>query len=236
MTLQDIFDQLETGEFSTLGIIGDDGKLETSEQAKVVRHINLAVADLYSRFNLANREFVLEIQDEVTLYKLSSDYADSNLESVETKYIKDTAEDAFTDDLTAVTEVFDGEGDRMGLNDAGHEYPISTPTYNVLKVTGRTAGELLEVHYKAKHTVLPEAPADASALVLGLPSHFLQAVLYYVGYRINSNRLKEGSAILAANMKQMYEQECLQMDQWGLTNAHAAVNKAVDVIDNEGWA
>lgn len=233
MLLQDIFGQLATGEFDQLSL-AEDGQIDKEDYPKVIRHINLALTDLYSRFNIKQREVVVVLDPAKTSYPLHSDFAESNTDSTETKYIEDMTS-PFTDDIIQIVEVFDDMGEGLPLNAMGHSQGVYTPEPTVVQVANGVNSNRLFIIYKASHPRLEPTLLDITGVKVELPPVFLHALLCFVGSRVNQNRLKEGSAAMAADLKQKYELECLRLEQLGLVNADTVGGKEEDAFEREGW-
>jgi hypothetical protein len=240
MTLQDIFDQLESGEFSHLGILGDDGKLEASSYPKTINNINLALTNIYSRFNLSTKEVVIKLRNAKSTYDLRVNYSGNELYAPKPDYVYGKEGNTYVNDVLKILEVYNECGEKFLLNEEDSDCKLFTPSPTVLQVDTVIQDAMLFVIYDAGHFKIPtvidtETVPAANALFLELPDAFLQAVLYYVAYRIHMNRLKEGSAVMAAQMKNLYEQECNQLDTWGLTNSDTMAGKSAYIVATEGW-
>lgn len=209
MTLNEIFEDLGTGEFNNVGVSDNSDTIKQDQYPKLIRHINLAISDLYSRFNLKESETTVTLQENQTVYTVSAS------------------------DLLSIKAVYNELGEELALNRPTGTYSITTPAYNQLKVADVDA-ETLTVVYKAKHPAL--AATGSLNQNIELPDQFKQAVLYYVGFRLHYNRLKDGSAEIGADMKNRYEMECKQLEGWGLTNGDVASQKSEERFLTEGWA
>lgn len=211
MTLQEIFDDLGTGEFNNVGVSDNSDVIKPDQYPKLIRHINLALSDLFSRFNLKSKEEVVELDPTVSMYSLDH-----------------------LPDLLAITNVFDDYGNRLLMNEMTDDTcQVFTPSYNTLQVADVDSSNLYVI-YKAKHPKLDDQGGPNQELEL--PPQFKQALLCYVGYRLHYNRLKDGSAEIGADMKNRYEMECKQLEGWGLTNSDSVGAKSQTRFETEGWA
>lgn len=232
MNIQEIFDQLTHGELSQISIGGgEQGKVDKSNYAAVINHINLALTALYKRFNLKSGRLRLEMVPGKTQYQIHSRFAQSNLDSVETtKYLLDTS-DPFKDDLLKIEQVLSENGTDMVLNDGSYQYSLVTPNYRTLSVpegiVERKADlpedyktSTLDLVYRANHHKLilkDEWGIDYfDELEVDLPDAYLEALLYFIASRVNNpigmtNEFHAGNSYAAK-----YEQECARLEMQNL--------------------
>lgn len=237
MRLQDIFDQLSSGEFSQLSIGGAaQGVIDETNYAKVLGHINLGLVALYRRFNLKEGRLVLRLQADQTTYKLNSAYAVNARRSVEpVRYIIDTVDEPFSDDIIKVEKVLDEQDVSLPLNDAGDPLSVTTPSTKTLFVPEDIDLQDLTVVYRAMHPKITVGLGyfDPTRVEVQLPDTHLAALLYYVASRVNNpigmvNEFHAGNTYAAK-----YEAECAELEGKGLqvdltpTNTRAQRN---------GWA
>lgn len=239
MKLKEVFDQLSSSEFSQLSIGGQEaGKINDENQAAVTQFINLGLSALYTRFNLKEKTFILELQPDKKVYVLSSDYAESNLKSNQNiRYIQDTSDAPFTDDMLKIISVVTDTGIYYRIND-GTRFAIKTPNMRTLEMPKNIPTELksdtLEVTYKANHPKLnPDDPRfDPERLELELPYSHLSALLYFVASRVNNpigmqNEFHAGNSYYAK-----YEAACLELVS---TGQYVDDLNDRDVIKRGGW-
>lgn len=159
MTLQEIFDQLASGELTNLHLGGPDayvgGIIGPSYYPRLVSHVNLALTALYSRFLLKENRLTIELIPGQYEYQLASKFALSQeptqmscgaLEldglpvpiDVDAPYypqfIQDTVCYPFRNDVIKVEKVLTPDGDELPLNDATDDYSIMTPTLTKLRI------------------------------------------------------------------------------------------------------
>ena len=106
MLLADLFSYISTLDSSSINIGGDDnGDIASNHYPKVINAINLAMIDLYTEFPVKVRGMTIQLYSHITEYYLDSDYAATNTESTEVyKYITDTANNPFTDDVIHIVQ------------------------------------------------------------------------------------------------------------------------------------
>jgi hypothetical protein len=209
MNVQEIFDQLTSGEFSQLAIGGQsNGAIDENNWAAVLDHINLGLASLYTRFFLKEGRLTLDLAPPETVYTL------------------DAA------DLLKVEQVLTLDGVALDLNDAMKPLAVMLASMKVLRVPAdivNQAADLpedfqnltqLEVVYRAKHPklVMDNLFAPDSTEV-ELPESHLEALLMFVASRVHQ---PVGMGVQAEfnssnNYFQRYEMACQALLNAGVT-------------------
>jgi len=221
MTLLDILKDLTYGELSGLAIgnlIPDefDNQPDPHQYEQVVSHINLGLKEIYKRFFLRSREIDIQQHEEITTYKLHSTYAQSNTGSpilIAERYILDTAELPFQDDILKVEEVYDEEGTKLPMNDTSEEYSVYTPAYNLVQIPFPNDENIFSVQYRACHPKIPiTLSTDPDTIEVELPNSLHIALLQYVGYRAHLRTNQEKSA----DFWNQFKRTCDEVDQYGL--------------------
>lgn len=246
MKLSEIFDQLTYGELSQLNLGGGEaGAINESNYKQIVAHVNMGLLALYKRFPLKGNSINLSLQSGRFSYPLHSKYAVSNTASTEpVKYILDTVDDPFTDDLFKVESVLTESDWELGLNDDSDYYACSTPSANVLRVPAdivmvspdlpdQLRTTYLEINYRASHPVivLGDTP-DIDAIELELPYSHLEPLLLYIASRVNNpigmtNEFHAGNSYAAK-----YEQACQQLETFNLNVDQGSQNTR---LEKNGW-
>lgn len=230
MKLQEIFDQLSSGEFSQLSIGGaNQGVIDATNYSKVLGHVNLGLNALYRRFNLKGGRLVLALQPGLTTYKLNSAFAVNGVGSTEpVRYIKDTLGDPFTDDIIKVEQLLTATGKTLGLNDDANLYSVFTPSALTLRMPIELVTDYpskpddlktatVTVVYRATIAKIVAGVGFAPATVeVQLPDTHLEPLLYYVASRVTSpigmsNEFHMGNSYYAK-----YEAACQGLEGKGL--------------------
>jgi len=219
MTLLDILKDLTYGELAGLAIgnllPGEfDNEPDPHEYEQIVSHINLGLKEIYKRFFLRSREIEIQEYEQFTSYKLHSDFAQSNVASLEPiKYIIDTVDDPFQDDILKIEEVYDEEGTKLSMNDITDEYSVFTPAYNIVQIPYPNNANTFSDQYRACHPKVPVTLAtDPDTVEIELPNSLHIALLQYVGYRANLRTNPERSA----DYWQQFEKTCAHVERLGL--------------------
>lgn len=220
MKLQEVFDQLTTGEFSQLSIGGAEvGAINEANYQAVVNHVNVALTQIYSRFNLRVGHLLLELQPGQETYTLHSSYAVQGKRSTQpVRYIKDTVAEPFLDDILKVEQVVGPEGE-LPLNDANDVTSVTTPRDKVLRVP-LIHSDLgtLRVTYRANHPKLSVGIGffDPARVNLDLPESHLTPLLYYVASRVHGPIGMGAEFNASNNYFAKYEAACQELEDKGL--------------------
>lgn len=237
ISLQDIFHDLTTGEFAQLSVGGKKkGSIEPDDYPTLIPHINLAMIDLYTKFNLRQRELQIDLIDWMSMYKLHSDYAYSS--PVEPpdgypKYISDTPESPFTDDIIRIDEVFNEDGSHVALNQPEVEGGVFTPRYNVLQVPQAIGGATIFLNYRARPDLIPIDVTDPSQVEIELPMSHRSALLFYVASRVFTSVTGQDTSAIGNEYRVKYFEEVNQITQLNLNLEDSTqLNRR---IYNRGW-
>jgi hypothetical protein len=221
MTLLDILKDLTYGELAGHNIgnlIPDefDNEPDPHQYEQIVSYVNLGLKEIYKRFFLRSREIDVQLHEEITTYRLHSDYAASNTGSaipLADRYILDTTDDPFQDDILKIEEVYDEEGTKLAMNDVSEETSVMTPTFRTLQHPQPSDNATISVQYRACHPKIPVTlTTDPGAVEVELPNSLHAALLQYVGYRANLRTNAEKSA----DYWQQFEKTCLRVETLGL--------------------
>ena len=186
MYLSELFSLLSTGEFSGLYIGGEDNEgIPTSEYPTVANHINLGLTDLFTRFPLKEKEVIIQQYDDITMYKLHSDFAETNTVSTEDpKFIKDTATDPFLDDIIRIERAHQEDGTEIPLNDYGASDSWFTPSWDTVQIPTPVSTNTANFIFRAMHPKLVVTEStDPATVVVDIPFTFVNALLMYVASR-----------------------------------------------------
>ena len=216
MKLQEIFEQLATGEFSQLSIGGAAaGVIDDTNWKSVVNHVNLGLMSLYSRFTLKEEQMALPLQEGVEGYALAP----------------------AGDDLLKVLAVKTLGGCELPLNDASDVTSVTTPSQKKLKVPldtmARTKSNSLVITYRAGHPKIIVGPGfDPASVDVELPDTHLLPLLYFVASRVNNpigmtNEFHAGNSYWAK-----YEKACLDLEEAGLEVDQGSQNTR---LQRNGW-
>lgn len=240
MKLSEIFKQLSYGELSQLKIGGSGtGSIADEDYDRLVSCINLGLTALHTRFPLKRKSLVLQVVPQQEAYYLNPNFAVSNEASTEaTKYLLDSTDDPFLDDILKVEALYTTSGLELVLNSRGDPLSAFTPSHGVLTLPEAVYApsastdaayvtETVEVHYRANHPIMEDGVGmyRAEEVDVDLPYQYLQPLLFFVASRMHNalgmvNEFHMGNSFYAK-----YEMACQELerhnvniDQMGATN------------------
>lgn len=247
MKLIEIFKHLTHGELSQLSLGGgSNGEIVEANYEKVVSHINLALLALHTRFSLRSKQLTVELQTGQLQYPLLSVFAVSHATSTEAvRYIRDTAQAPFLDDILEITEIKTSLDKPVPLNDAYNPYSVMTPNVTTLDVpalivdpTSETPDiyltDVLRVIYRANHPVIDATAAtfDPERYEVYLPYSHLQALLLNVASRVNTPFGASNGYSLGDSYLSKYEAECARLEaSLTVTDSGTQPNR----LKEKGW-
>ena len=235
MKLREVITLLSQGELASvnLGGVAEQG-VHPVHYPMIVNHLNLGLTDLHSRFNLKVKELYLQLVEPINVYTLHSKYRYYNTTSTEpVKYIIDSPEEEFKDDLLSIIAVYDSAGGLIDLNSSRGNRVVFTPRYDQLQVPYYTNGELMSVAYRAMpEKLLWVDEGQSMDQVIDLPHSLIQALLLYVGYKVYGSKLDVDSVGKSNLYYQQYELSCMQSMNQGLVLPNGFANFK---LEQNGW-
>lgn len=201
MKLSEFFQNIALGELSSTPCVDiDNFEILPMYRPRVINALNQALEYFYSNFPLKISEVTVQLQEGMSRYYLDSAYAFSN-PSDEPKFIVDSKENPFQDDVLHILEVSDSNGYVYPLNSDLVLVSVSTPEYNCIKVPDRVKEKYLVVKYQANHHKIPlQEPMNSNYKIL-IPSSYKSALQTYVACLILQNmggvHLNESNALFA---------------------------------------
>jgi len=232
MLLSEIFDHLTYGELSQLAIgTSDSGVIAVADYPKLVSYLNMALLTLHTRFPLVEKQLVIQEYDHITLYPLHYKYAQSNTESTETyKYISDTEANPYLGDALKISEVFNELGESLPLNDSNDDDSLFTPQPITLQIPEPVGTNATIVLYRANHPIVIADGIDPTTEEINLPYQLLEALLFYIAYRVQSG--KAAGAPGDINFLTKFENAVAQAKLDG----HLIVENNSNIrLENNGW-
>lgn len=221
MLVTELIRRLSHGPLSNLSMANEgDGTIKPSKLPSIIDHTNEGLLKLFSRFNLSEKELILQLQEGQTSYRLIAKYAESRQDEYPdvTPYILDEF-DPFMDDLIQVLRVNRTGGATLPLNNDGVPNSLYTPMVNVLQVPVVWPGVPLFVTYQAKHVplVLDDAQPN-STTEIDLPSVLEEALLSYVAHKVFFHMNGQEHSVKAGEHLAMFNASCEEVTMKDLVN------------------
>lgn len=238
MLLSKIFNSLTHGELSEIKIGGADTHgIIANDYPRIINIINMGLVELYTRFPLNTREITLQLYEQITIYNLTSDYAESNIISTQPiKYILDADPVSnFTDDILLIKHVYEETGNEFPLNDLDAELSVFTPTPTTLQVIFPSNGDenTISIIYRAAPVDIPLTITDPDSVEVQLPIQYLEALTSYVAYKIinpRSNGAEGAGEFTGYNAK--FESIVQNIKTLGIVNLDNTQNQK---LEKNGW-
>lgn len=248
MKLSDIFDQLKTGEFSQISIGGQDrGVVNEENYPEILKHVNLGLTRLFTRFQLKEREVRVRLQEGKSQYPLKMQYAVANKRSREgVRYILDSELDVFNEDIIKIKRVLTDKRVELPLNNHADMFSCFTPGLSNLIVPPELTNNAsytpeeykttdVLVVYQANHAQLsiPIGLFDPNRVDIELPYSHLEALCYFIASRVNNpigmnNEFHAGNSYAAK-----FEQICRELEGNGIQIEQGT---GTNRRERNGWA
>jgi len=226
MLLSTIYSHLAYGELRQLPVSDkDNGTIFVATYPEVISYINLALVDLHTRFNILEKSFILRQYDHITDYTISYDFALTNpADPGETyRYIRDTENDLFDDDVLKITKIVDEDGVSVPLNDENNSYSLFTPSHDILEIPTPQEANELGVIYRAYPAEIPLDDVAPGSYIVDIGRNFLAPILSFVGHRAHISLPKGDGAIASASFNR-YEALCKHIKDHGTTTSDRTTN------------
>ena len=218
MTLEELYTSLSGGVLSNL-IEGDEGSgmVPFQHQVKVCNAINQSLTALHGRFLLSVKEVQIRAYDQITIYPLQAKYADQDPTVVTQKFIADSAEEPFQQDVLKILEVYDEEGTQLAYNEPRAK--INSPNPTSIQLVEPVTGDTYFVLYQARHPKLD--PHDLTQEIT-LPDILIPALEARVAYHILTVKNGQEHAAKAAEWVAKYEMDCTEVEDKDLVSTSLA--------------
>lgn len=213
MKLETVFKKLSFGALANLNLSQEQvGVIDEERRPMVIHYINEALTKIYSRFQLLQKDVIIEMYQGITFYHLKKKFAESqyNPDEVRYPYIKDLVDEPFLEDVIKIMGVYDSLGYQLPLNDAEHTQSVFTPQPNVLQVPLPRPGIALAVMYQALHPQIDDDcnGVDGLSQEIEMPVVLEGAFFAYIGHLAYSAMNTEVSLQKSQEQLALYEAAC----------------------------
>lgn len=236
MKLTEIFNALQYGELYNISISGDIDEprgINKKDYPLLINHINMALTDLFSNLSLKTSELTLQLSESISFYNLLSDHAVSTGDNGFTKYIEDTLEQPFKDDILRVNAVYDEIGNEVPIDNEYATNSVYLPSHNVLQVPEPADENTLFLVYRSNHEMLDTGLNDPSTVDVDIPAYCLEPLLTYVASRVHGQNPSQDSQVKSANLKAKYDMLLAQIQRNNLL--HNDPNNSNIKLGVNGW-
>ena len=233
MKLDKLFNILTHGELAALKVGGkDEGGIFPKHSDEVSDYVRLALTALHSRFVLRHNEIIIDQHPDITLYKLTRDYAETNDASdIEFKYIRDSDFNPFLEDILYITHIYDEDGDSLPINVQSNDDSLYTPQFNVVQIPYPSAENSVAIVYRADHKPFDLTTTFPKDIDIDIPSALIVPLTLYVSYLAHA-AIGNGEAMAISQAKQAeYELACLDLEMRGTIRQEEFESE----IGDTGW-
>lgn len=235
MYLSELFNHLSYSELTQLSVGGEpQGVINSANQANIITHLNLGLLELYKRFPIKLNSVSIQQTLGITNYVLDSSYAVTNPKSTDDvafpKYIIDSAEAPFTDDVLMIDRIVDELNEELPFNDENYSNSIITLDYNVINVPEPELEYLITVSYRATPPKIAIDTFDADTTQIPIGSQYLEALINFIAYRCFASFSQNSPETV--NYYQRFEMACNLIRREGLVYKDLPRNVR---LDNQGW-
>lgn len=209
MTVADVIEYAKYGELAQLSVVKQlkcNTPTEVVDAEKqVISYINLALIELYKRFNLRTEETTITMTAVNTIYSIT----ESELNSIYSVYAED--------------------GTSYVLNDENNPNAILTPSYNTIQIPNPSAGGIVYIVYNASPTPIVWND-NLTAIVVPLPPAMVEPLLHYIGYRAHG--AMNGEINSENNTHYMrFEASCKNLKELGIVPTEDGMPSATKLED-----
>ena len=201
------------------------GNIPEDQMPKVVASVNSGLRLLYTKLLLKESFLIVAPLPLTTIYPLHSRYAISNTVSnvpMDERFIEDTPETPFIDDLIKVTNVWSTDGVKYPLNDLGQPGGMFTPSPNVFQLPQPMEDIKFSLSYQAAH---PRVTLDT--ISLEIPQLVEDPLRLYVAHKLLSGMGTADATVKSQEHLAMFNmilKEYENADAFGLS-AHTTLHK-----------
>ena len=189
MTVGQIIDLAKNGELNGLNV--------GSKPEVLVGYMNLGVLELYKRFQLKVEEYVIELQNNVDIYTMPTNYM----------WMLAAYGEVPTDSVENVNI--------LPINEEDNPLSINTVGWNKVQVPVSVVGAYVSIIYVASSPVYTINELDTE---VDIPAQMVEALLAYMGYRANS-AIDTGVQTEDSIYYQRFEASCEKLRQFGMFNS-----------------
>jgi hypothetical protein len=253
MNLTELLQKLSYGPLAELAVAGEgSGVVPPANIPRLVIPLNNALTKLYARFKLQTRTMILETVDGVYAYRLAPQFAQLSGSTELNKYIKDTVDNPFLDDVIQVTSIMGNQASLptdphyitqprsdtndyvdLPMNNVNDRLSWHTLSYDTLGMDYPKTGDRYFIQYRAKHAPIPLQPADASLVEIHIPDQLELALLSSIAGAIYAG-ISSDTAVGKANMHaKAYEAECQRCELQDMFNQFSESTNLKPVLG--GW-
>lgn len=189
------------------------GEIRESDRPTIIGYINDGLNRIYSRFNLLERQLIINQYAHITNYHFSKLYALHNTDRPVDNYpyILDLPAEQFNDDFVRVLAVTDEYGERP-LNDKDNPRSVYTPYPNVIQVPEPKENHPISVVYQATH---PRLELSVTTAALQIPVVLEAPLLSIVASFVYRDMNTQDTTTKSQQHELQFETACKELEEKG---------------------
>lgn len=220
MTLDEFFKKLSYTHLAELSISGEgSGQIVEAHQPKLITRANEGLVALYARFPLRIRTVEIETYASISEYYLRPEFALFSDSEETIKYIIDTEDVPFPNDVLMIESITDEDDYAVPLNDRNLAESWHLTGYDTLVIPSPADADRFRIRYRALPTEIQFGPQDLASVTVPIPRILEAALLAFVAGKIYGNMSMEGAMVKSQNFLDAYENECKIVEERNLLNS-----------------
>lgn len=214
MLLQDLYDRLATGELSQHKM-GNKGAIQEDDMPTLINHLNVGLTNLYSYFPISEKEVIIQQFEHITEYRINSKYALTNEDpSINYKWVMDSAEHPFKDDIIRIERAYDEVGCSIDINNENRCSSVFTTAWDTIQIPLPNPENVTVIMYRAKHPTITKDML--TSIEIQIPPVLEEALQAYIASRCFVSLGNQASAGLASYYQQKYQQQIDHVERHNL--------------------
>lgn len=189
MTVRQVIDLAKSSELNGLSV--------GSKDDVVLGWINLGVLELYKRYQLSLKEYLIELVEGVDMYKMPNDYMWMIA--------------AYGEVDARSTEVVN----QLPINEEDNPLSINTVGWNMVQIPLSATGSYISIIYVASPVTYVMTALDAE---VDIPPQMIEALLAYVGYKANAT-IDSGVQTEDSAWYIRFENSCNKLREFSMYNS-----------------
>lgn len=224
--LQEIFDKLAYGEFSSLSAAQSPvGSVKRDEYPRLVFLINSGLYDIYKRLVIKKKEFDLYQRAGYEKYYLQPQHVGNPNSGDPNVYIAGSNDNLLDEhggniidgDIIKLLEAFDSTGEEIFINNKKYPDDIFLPEDDVIKIIERDPLAVISVVYQASYPrIVITSAFDPASYKMYIPRYILKALTSHVAsawFTGKAANVAEGQPSLATSFRYAYESAVAEIEQ-----------------------
>lgn len=237
MVLQDVFDQLTSGELrkTKLGGSREIGKtISEDDYFVILPAINAAILGVHKRLPLRTEEITIIEHPAIATYKLTKRYCNTNTSSdAWFKYIADSRWMPFNPNILSIQHVFNMGGHILPINDRNDLNTVYVPNHNTVMFPYPRENYTFDVVYRASINPVPmDFTGEPKDFELDMPDYAMDALLAFIQSRLEIGMIRGENVQAEFAALSKFESACILIEKQSLITTETYTDTKVE---DHGW-